>query len=319
MKKNLGRIILSSLAIASMLSMTAFANNDVATDELKPIAIEDIIPISAVEVNEVTKDYTTEGGKITSITTKTVEDVEYATIVVENDNMGMVFTTKVSTVVYDSKDGSIKTVKDLTEGMEITAVLPANSIMTMSLPPMTPDALAFVVNQEGTSVKVDKFDDELLSEDKTLMLNIAEDTSIVSVTGSRQILTAEDIKGSNALVIYGATTRSLPAQTTPIKVVLLPEEIVKEEVVEDTTQPVPEPKAVSALVALREVSVSAGFEVKWTSNEAPVVIEKDGTSIEVTLGSTKFTVNGEDKNFEIPVSLKDGTMMVSEEILELLK
>ncbi|MBO8434987.1 MAG: copper amine oxidase N-terminal domain-containing protein [Tyzzerella sp.] len=319
MKKNLGRIILSSLAIASMLSMTAFANNDVATDELKPIAIEDIIPISAVEVNEVTKDYTTEGGKITSITTKTVEDVEYATIVVENDNMGMVFTTKVSTVVYDSKDGSIKTVKDLTEGMEITAVLPANSIMTMSLPPMTPDALAFVINQEGTSVKVDKFDDELLSEDKTLMLNIAEDTSIVSVTGSRQILTAEDIKGSNALVIYGATTRSLPAQTTPIKVVLLPEEIVKEEVVEDTTQPVPEPKAVSALVALREVSVSAGFEVKWTSNEAPVVIEKDGTSIEVTLGSTKFTVNGEDKNFEIPVSLKDGTMMVSEEILGLLK
>ncbi len=319
MKKNLGRIILSSLAIASMLSMTAFANNDVATDELKPIAIEDIIPISAVEVNEVTKDYTTEGGKITSITTKTVEDVEYATIVVENDNMGMVFTTKVSTVVYDSKDGSIKTVKDLTEGMEITAVLPANSIMTMSLPPMTPDALAFVINQEGTSVKVDKFDDELVSEDKTLMLNIAEDTSIVSVTGSRQILTAEDIKGSNALVIYGATTRSLPAQTTPIKVVLLPEEIVKEEVVEDTTQPVPEPKAVSALVALREVSVSAGFEVKWTSNEAPVVIEKDGTSIEVTLGSTKFTVNGEDKNFEIPVSLKDGTMMVSEEILGLLK
>ena len=319
MKKNLGRIILSSLAIASMLSMTAFANNDVATDELKPIAIEDIIPISAVEVNEVTKDYTTEGGKITSITTKTVEDVEYATIVVENDNMGMVFTTKVSTVVYDSKDGSIKTVKDLTEGMEITAVLPANSIMTMSIPPMTPDALAFVINQEGTSVKVDKFDDELVSEDKTLMLNIAEDTSIVSVTGSRQILTAEDIKGSNALVIYGATTRSLPAQTTPIKVVLLPEEIVKEEVVEDTTQPVPEPKAVSALVALREVSVSAGFEVKWTSNEAPVVIEKDGTSIEVTLGSTKFTVNGEDKNFEIPVSLKDGTMMVSEEILGLLK
>lgn len=319
MKKNLGRIILSSLAIASMLSMTAFANNDVATDELKPIAIEDIIPISAVEVNEVTKDYTTEGGKITSITTKTVEDVEYATIVVENDNMGMVFTTKVSTVVYDSKDGSIKTVKDLTEGMEITAVLPANSIMTMSLPPMTPDALAFVINQEGTSVKVDKFDDELVSEDKTLMLNIAEDTSIVSVTGSRQILTAEDIKDSNALVIYGATTRSLPAQTTPIKVVLLPEEIVKEEVVEDTTQPVPEPKAVSALVALREVSVSAGFEVKWTSNEAPVVIEKDGTSIEVTLGSTKFTVNGEDKNFEIPVSLKDGTMMVSEEILGLLK
>ena len=319
MKKNLGRIILSSLAIASMLSMTAFANNDVATDELKPIAIEDIIPISAVEVNEVTKDYTTEGGKITSITTKTVEDVEYATIVVENDNMGMVFTTKVSTVVYDSKDGSIKTVKDLTEGMEITAVLPANSIMTMSLPPMTPDALAFVINQEGTSVTVGKFDDELVSEDKTLMLNIAEDTSIVSVTGSRQILTAEDIKGSNALVIYGATTRSLPAQTTPIKVVLLPEEIVKEEVVEDTTQPVPEPKAVSALVALREVSVSAGFEVKWTSNEAPVVIEKDGTSIEVTLGSTKFTVNGEDKNFEIPVSLKDGTMMVSEEILGLLK
>ena len=314
MKKNLGRIILTTMAAVSVLSMTAFAEDSTVVGYGDPVSAETaekaaedgIMLINETATDkpvEVQKAYTTEAGKITAITTETKEDGEFATITIENEDMGMVFTTSTATVVYDAKDGSIKTVKDLKEGMEITAVLPSNSIMTMSIPPMTPSAVGFVMNAEGTTVMTGKFNDELVNEDNTLKLNIAEDTSIVSITGTKNVLTAEDIKGSDALVIYGASTKSIPAQTTPIKVVLLPA--------------IETPAATS--VALRDTAVEAGFEVKWTSNEAPVVLEKDGVSISVTLGSTAYTVNGEAKTFALPVALENGSMVVSSEISEFLK
>lgn len=326
MKKNLGRFILTTMAAVSVLSMTAFAEDstvvgygDPVSAETAEAAAEDgIMLINETATDkpvEVQKAYTTEAGKIASITTETKEDGEFATIRIENEDMGMVFTTSTATVVYDAKDGSIKTVKDLKEGMEITAVLPANSIMTMSIPPMTPSAIGFVMNAEGTTVMTGKFNDELVNEDNTLKLNIAEDTSIVSITGTKNILTAEDIKGSDALVIYGASTRSIPAQTTPIKVVLLP--AIETPAVEGETTTVNTKAATT--VALRDTAVEAGFEVKWTSNEAPVVLEKDGVSISVTLGSTAYTVNGEAKTFTLPVALENGSMVVSSEISEFLK
>ncbi len=323
MKKNIGKLLLTTIIAASALSMSAFAEDSTVVGYGDPVSAE--VAANAAEdgimlINEtaettpveVANGYTTKTGKITAITTETTEEGEFLTITTGEGVDGIVFTTSAPTVVYDAKDGSVKTAKDLTEGMEITAVLPSNAIMTMSIPPMTPSAMGFVINAEGTSVMVGKFNDELVNEENKLALNVSEETSIVSITGTKQILTAEDIKGNDCLVIYGATTKSIPAQTSPIKVVILPtaeNELTVKEV---------ETKTIST-VALRDAAVEAGFAVKWTSNEAPVVLEKDGVAISVTLGSTAYTVNGEAKNFATPVALENGSMVVSSEISEFLK
>lgn len=323
MKKNIGKLILTTIIAASALSMSAFAEDttvvgygDPVSAETAETAAENGIMLinETAETNpvEVAKGYTTKTGKITAITAETTEEGEFLTITTGEGVDGIVFTTSASTVVYDAKDGSVKTAKDLTEGMEITAVMPANSIMTMSLPPMTPSAMGFVINAEGTSVMVGKFNDELVNEENKLALNISEETSIVSITGTKQGLTAEDIKGNDCLVIYGATTRSIPAQTSPIKVVILPT-VENELTVKETKE------TVATTVALRDAAVAAGFEIKWTANDAPVVLEKDGVTISLTLGSTAYTVNGESKNFTKAVELENGSMVVSSEISEFLK
>lgn len=323
MKKNIGKLILTTIIAASALSMSAFAEDttvvgygDPVSAETAETAAENGIMLinETAETNpvEVAKGYTTKTGKITAITAETTEEGEFLTITTGEGVDGIVFTTSASTVVYDAKDGSVKTAKDLTEGMEITAVMPANSIMTMSIPPMTPSAMGFVINAEGTSVMVGKFNDELVNEENKLALNISEETSIVSITGTKQVLTAEDIKGNDCLVIYGATTRSIPAQTSPIKVVILPT-VENELTVKETKE------TVATTVALREAAVAAGFEIKWTANDAPVVLEKDGVTISLTLGSTAYTVNGESKNFTKAVELENGSMVVSSEISEFLK
>ncbi len=323
MKKNIGKLILTTIIAASALSMSAFAEDttvvgygDPVSAETAETAAENGIMLinETAETNpvEVAKGYTTKTGKITAITAETTEEGEFLTITTGEGIDGIVFTTSASTVVYDAKDGSVKTAKDLTEGMEITAVMPANSIMTMSIPPMTPSAMGFVINAEGTSVMVGKFNDELVNEENKLALNISEETSIVSITGTKQVLTAEDIKGNDCLVIYGATTKSIPAQTSPIKVVILPT-AENELTVKETKE------TVATTVALREAAVAAGFEIKWTANDAPVVLEKDGVTISLTLGSTAYTVNGESKNFTKAVELENGSMVVSSEISEFLK
>lgn len=323
MKKNIGKLILTTIIAASALSMSTFAEDvtvvgygDPVSAETAETAAENGIMLinETAETNpvEVAKGYTTKTGKITAITAETTEEGEFLTITTGEGVDGIVFTTSASTVVYDAKDGSVKTAKDLTEGMEITAVMPANSIMTMSIPPMTPSAMGFVINAEGTSVMVGKFNDELVNEENKLALNISEETSIVSITGTKQVLTAEDIKGNDCLVIYGATTRSIPAQTSPIKVVILPT-VENELTVKETKE------TVATTVALRDAAVAAGFEIKWTANDAPVVLEKDGVTISLTLGSTAYTVNDEAKNFTKAVALENGSMVVSSEISEFLK
>lgn len=68
------------------------------------------------------------------------------------------------------------------------------------------------------NVKVDYFDSQLVSSDGTLKLNISPFTQIILVNG--QAFTG-NLENRNLTVVYGATTKSIPAQTTPYKVIVL--------------------------------------------------------------------------------------------------
>ena len=52
----------------------------------------------------------------------------------------------------------------------------------------------------------------------TLALNLTEDVEIVDREGNP---TQEELANQDLLVLYGASTRSIPAQTTPSKIVVL--------------------------------------------------------------------------------------------------
>ena len=54
-----------------------------------------------------------------------------------------------------------------------------------------------------------------------MKLNIGENTVIMNTKGEQRVFTAEDIKNKNVAVIYDVTTRSIPAQTTPLFVMIL--------------------------------------------------------------------------------------------------
>ena len=83
-----------------------------------------------------------------------------------------------------------------------------------------PQYRAIVMAKDNTNyfVKVSFFNNQLVSSDGNLKLNLSSQTEIVLENG-------QDFSGNPAnrdlVVIYGASTRSIPAQTTPYEIVVL--------------------------------------------------------------------------------------------------
>lgn len=83
-----------------------------------------------------------------------------------------------------------------------------------------PQFRAIVMTKESDTyfVKVSFFNESLVSDDGQLKLNIGRETVI-------QLENAQQFRGSlanrNLIVLYGPTTRSIPAQTTPYKIIVI--------------------------------------------------------------------------------------------------
>lgn len=67
-------------------------------------------------------------------------------------------------------------------------------------------------------VKVDNFNDELISSDESLRLNIGHKTHILLQNGQTFL---GEIKGRDLVVVYSASTKSIPAITTPSEIIVL--------------------------------------------------------------------------------------------------
>lgn len=112
--------------------------------------------------------------------------------------------------------------EEIVIGSEVTGYYDANAEMIMIYPPQYA-ALVVMVSNKQQNIKVDLFDTDLISADNSLKLNVSKDTKIVSKDGKPF---KGDLINRKLAVFYGASTRSIPAQTNPDKVVVLSEPLV---------------------------------------------------------------------------------------------
>ncbi|HLR51325.1 MAG TPA: hypothetical protein VK072_00415 [Candidatus Avamphibacillus sp.] len=99
----------------------------------------------------------------------------------------------------------------------ITGYYDGNAPVPMIFPPQYG---AIVMEKENPyqNVKVAYFDSNLLSSDGQLKLNISPSTPKLLTNG--QAFT-KNPANRNLIVIYGPVTKSIPAQTTPYKIIVL--------------------------------------------------------------------------------------------------
>ncbi len=101
-------------------------------------------------------------------------------------------------------------------GDQVTGYYDGNAPAPLIYPPQY-QALVMVKESPYQNVKADYFNSQLVSSDGLLKLNISPSTSIVLKNG--QSFT-KNPTNRNLIVIYGPATKSIPAQTTPYKLIV---------------------------------------------------------------------------------------------------
>ncbi|NLL76551.1 MAG: hypothetical protein GX235_04815 [Clostridiales bacterium] len=104
----------------------------------------------------------------------------------------------------------------LRNGMRVTAFYDANLPVPLIYPPQY--QAAFIGRTEpGENIKVSYFNKDLVSAENSLKLHIDSNTRITTANGQQFACSL----GNNLLMVYySATTRSVPPQTTPDRIIV---------------------------------------------------------------------------------------------------
>lgn len=331
MKKNL----ITILTVAAMLSTTSavFADTIPATEivpsqDIMNVPAEpdtpfeneiqgDIMPISA-SVNVISPSYMKNAVTVTDVT-----DTQISTTLnaedAENLENTVNYTITDKTIVLGFANGDVKSVKDIKKGDKITVYSNAYAPAPLIMPPQYQADVIVVEDAAATinSIDVDTYvkgeDEMLVNISNTLALNIAEDTEIVDREGKKA--DAKELDKKDLAVIYSASTKSIPAQTTPIKVVVLGEnemalkaleaanatpapEATPEATPEVTDAPVDYSKVKditvgekvitniykendTLMVPLREIAETLGFTVEWDGATKSIMLNSGIYSLKI--------------------------------------
>lgn len=293
----------STAAFADEVSPSKYANEPVLVTSA-PIDAEIItaVPIS-LELEDMNRViFGSFTGTVVNISeSEHVEGMKYYFVEDEENGPATIVVTS-GTYILEGEEIGI--------GSKISGYYYANAPMIMIYPPQYSTEVV-VVEREDRNVKVDLFDKDFVSSDNWLKLNISEDTVIVSENG--EAFTGE-LADRKLVVVYGPSTRSIPAQTTPEKIVVLDEDAMNDTDPEDGAlvppvdtsseeilvkdQPVSSHYAfVSAytnpqgmvMVPLRAIAESLGHTVAWDNDLRRVTINND---VSFTIGTDSY-MNGE--------------------------
>jgi hypothetical protein len=99
----------------------------------------------------------------------------------------------------------------------VTGYYDGNAPVPLIYPPQY-QALVMVKDSPYQNVKVDNFNSQLVSSDGQLRLNLSPYTRTVLTNGQ---LFTKSPANRNLIVIYGPATKSIPAQTTPYRIIVL--------------------------------------------------------------------------------------------------
>lgn len=244
------------------------------------------------------------------------------------------FTILDTTAVFGKANGDKKTLKDdVKVGDTITVYSNAYAPAPLVLPPVyQADVIMVNDNKELDSERfadADTYiteDSMLVNAANTLALNLDDTVEIVDTEGNKA--DQKDLDKKDLLVIYSITTRSIPAQTTPIKVVVLGEnelalaQIEASKAAVPTTAPITAPKTLEVkggenieisvdgvpvvftdakpfidensrtLVPVRALSEMLNADVQWDDATKTVTIQQNGKIVTIVIGSETIMVDG---------------------------
>lgn len=262
---------------------------------------------------------TTNFMKASGVITDIVKSDNMVTLTVETEVKEPLITIlKVKDDVLLFNSGTTKTVEkeSFEKGQRVDAYYDKNKPMILIYPAQITPELVIVRDSEKLGfVKVSKFDDNLLSLDNELKLNIAKETILVNEKGEK--IEREELNNKELVVFYTNTTRSIPAQTTPSKIATINYLSAEMKEVQDLIDEDHFMQNGMKMIPLREVAEHFGYEVRIHPLRSSTFLSKGNSSISIKRGQKAYTYNKSLRQFVEKPVLKNNNMYVSEDILEL--
>lgn len=346
MKKNLIAIIALTAALSA--STAAFADTVQLTEEElnKPVSTyaPDAMPtpiiqgdimllngegtdavVTGTAASDAMPSYISENLTVVKVD----KDVIETTVDVQNkDDQNNTVNLKITddTVVYDNL-GNKKALSDLVEGSTITAYADSYEPNPLILP-VGYTAKVIVINgdQEGNTNVDTYFAEDGTEEDwytnaaNTLTITADKNTKVVDKKDEEYV---GDFNKKDLIVFYGPSTKSVPAQTTATKIVVLGENEIALKQIEAAKNAAPAPttapeatatpevteapqvsyaglekvvigdktvedvyaKDNTTMVPLREVAEAAGFTVTWDAENRAVILNDGVYSLKINENS----------------------------------
>ena len=237
-RKFLAFIITIAMLVSTIFTFNTLANNNIDLDGAEPMPMP-TVPVLPEGHQE--PQYAVINGKIESIEERKMPngDTSFTAKTAITITSGAGDEKSVWVVFVDDTTFFIKGGKtDLKVGASIRAFYNSNAPMTMIYPPQVNADYVAVGLDESKSVTIDRFDDKLTDLKNTLKLNIPKDfnkkgtidktdkTEIVYEDGKKFEGDIAELTNRKLVVIYSVSTRSIPAQTTPEKIIIMFEKAV---------------------------------------------------------------------------------------------
>lgn len=220
--------------------------------------------------------------------------------------------------IYNNKTQELIKVEDLKAGQNIEMFYSSVTPVALSLPgQLTPEII--VVKESDVNAKVDLFNNDLVSSDNVLKLNIdKENTKIVDTKGNK--VDESQLKGSKLLVFFGATTRSIPAQTAPEKIIVLEKfedmKLVNFDIVTINNKTVEldgkiyTNKDGVVMVPLRQITEDLGYTLTWNAKDYSTELTRGAEWTRVKIGENNYSFAKMAFELEAAPELKDGKTYV---------
>jgi len=248
-----------------------------------------------------------------------------------SDEIIGVFNILDKVMIVDQKTGEIIEASSLREGQKLTGYYRKDVYMIMIYPPrISPELVVVRDTEEKSLIKHSNFSEELISLDNLLKLNISEQTDIIDQYGEKCKI--EDLFNQDLVVFYTTATKSIPAITNPIKIIVLKKQLDENEL--DLNEEVDEgnikneiaeiikedsySKEGTLMIPLRKVAEHLGYEVTWNNKNRSILLKRGNVELAINIGKEIYEYNNGSEKFEQLPEIKDGKTYVPESFVERL-
>ena len=304
------------LTIAALVSGPFLFQAPMSAQTIAPVDLS-VMPIAENIQQQVTSNFIKGSGVISKINK---DGVTFPTLIIEDKENQTETHLPITDEVLIFNSGTTEQMKKdtLKEGLAIDVYNDKHKPMLMIYPPrITPEIIIVKDEEKPGNVKVGLFDENLVSLDNELKLNIGDKTVILNEKG--ETISADELNGKDLIVFYTVTTKSIPAQTTPTKIIAF--DIANKHKLEKAQFAIGDDYYMekgAKMIPIRKVAEHFGYKVEWRNESSTIEIRKQNSSLLISIGKEQYGYNKSLGSFKVTPEINNGKAYVPEEILDLL-